>query len=131
MQVSGSFKEVKREGVMGVESLRSTTATPRVSIVIATYNHAQFVEAAVLSAVAQSYPMLQVVVADDGSTDSTREIIRRLSSEDTRIVPLVDGPHVGIAANLNRALHVSTGHYIAFCGGDDVMLPGKIAAQVD
>jgi glycosyltransferase involved in cell wall biosynthesis len=108
-----------------------TVARPLVSISIAAYNQRALIEETLTSALQQEYADLEVVVADDGSTDGTAEIILEYASRyPNRLVPLVGGPNIGITKNSNRALRACKGTYIAFQGGDDIFLPGKIEKQV-
>lgn len=103
----------------------------RVSVAMPAYNHARFVGDAIESALSQNYSDLEVVVADDGSTDGTAEIVRRIAAADKRVVPVLSGTNRGISANHNRALDRCTGEFVALLASDDLMLPGKVAAQVD
>lgn len=104
---------------------------PLVSVVIISYNQRDYIRQAVLSAVSQSYLALEVIVADDGSTDGTDDIIMEMAKDyPDRIVPLVGGKNLGITGNSNRGLAACKGKYVALQGGDDVLLPGKIASQV-
>lgn len=105
---------------------------PLVSISIISYNQIDFIRETLNSALEQDYPKLEVVIADDGSTDGTADIILEYAKEfPDRLIPLVGGPNLGITGNSNRALGACRGKYIAFQGGDDVLLPGKISAQVE
>jgi glycosyltransferase involved in cell wall biosynthesis len=105
---------------------------PLVSIAIIAYNQIGFIEEAINNAVVQDFDNLEVVVADDGSTDNSAEVIQYYAQEyPDRIVPLVGGPNLGITGNSNRALKACRGKYICFQGGDDVLLPGKVTRQVD
>lgn len=98
---------------------------------IVTYNQERWVEEAIHSAVSQDYPNLEVVVADDGSSDGTKSIIQRIAAENPRrIVPILGSTNVGVTPNCNRGLRACRGRYIAFGAGDDIFLPGKITAQV-
>ncbi len=104
---------------------------PLVSIHIVTYNQIDFIHETLISALEQDYENLEVVVADDGSTDGTDKVILEYAEKyPNRLIPLVGGPNLGITGNSNRALKACKGKYIAFQGGDDVFLPGKINAQV-
>ena len=107
------------------------SAQPLVSILIISYNQKEYVGEALTGALEQDYENLEVVIADDGSTDGTAEVILQYAEKyPDRLVPLVGGPNLGITGNSNRALKACKGKYIAFMGGDDVLLPGKISAQV-
>jgi glycosyltransferase involved in cell wall biosynthesis len=106
-------------------------AEPLVSVVLPTYNHAPYIDAAIRSAVEQDYDNLEVLVGDDGSTDGTADRIVDLGERSRgRIVPIVGGPHLGITGNCNRILKACRGTYFALHAGDDVYLPGKVRKQV-
>jgi glycosyltransferase involved in cell wall biosynthesis len=105
---------------------------PLVSIAVITYNQAAFIDEALTSALNQDYENLEVVVADDGSTDRTAEIILTyVQKYPGRLVALTGCPNLGVTGNSNRALKACKGKYIAFQGGDDILLPGKISRQVE
>jgi glycosyltransferase involved in cell wall biosynthesis len=104
---------------------------PLVSISIITYNQAQWIRGSVESALAQDYPRLEVVVADDASSDGTSEIVQSLAMEHPGVVkPVLSQVNEGITRNSNKALAQCTGKYVALCAGDDLLLPGKIRKQV-
>jgi glycosyltransferase involved in cell wall biosynthesis len=105
---------------------------PLVSVHIITYNQKQFIHETLLSVLNQDYENLEIVVADDGSTDGTAEIILEYARQyPGKIVPLVGGPNLGITRNCNRGLAACKGKYIAFLGGDDIFLPHKLSKQVE
>jgi glycosyltransferase involved in cell wall biosynthesis len=105
---------------------------PRVSIHIITYNQASFITETLTTALEQNYDNLQVVVGDDASTDGSQDIIRDFAARyPSRLLPLLGEKNLGITANANRVLRRCDGELIALQGGDDVILPGKIAAQVE
>ncbi len=100
---------------------------PRVSVIIPTYNRADLLGNAIASVLAQSYSDIEVIVADDGSTDHTAEVVASFDS----CVRHLRLPHRGQpAAPRNSALAVATGEYIAFLDSDDLFLPNKLALQV-
>jgi glycosyltransferase involved in cell wall biosynthesis len=102
----------------------------RVSVLIITYNQQRFVRETLASVQRQRWPDLEIVVADDGSTDGTADAIRQLAAGDPRIVPVLADRNRGIPSNFNAGLARCTGEFVAFLGGDDLMLPGKIETQV-
>jgi glycosyltransferase involved in cell wall biosynthesis len=104
---------------------------PFVSHLIAVYQQDRFVEETVLSALKQDYDRLQVVVAEDGSTDETLPKLRELESAWGDRLRVVTGKNLGVTGNSNRGLSACTGELVSLQGGDDVLLPGKIAAQVE
>jgi len=109
-------------------------ALPLVSVCFIAYNHVQFVGAALKSVIEQDYPNLEVVIADDGSTDGTGDIVQSFvanhSEQLVLLPPRYNQGIAGIVSNYNRALMKCRGKYIAFLEGDDVFLLGKIAKQV-
>lgn len=105
--------------------------SPTVSVVICTYNQQAFVRETIESVLAQQHPALEIIVADDGSTDDTPAILRRCQQQHPDRIQLALADHnAGIPANINRALRLRTGELTAWLDGDDLMLPGKLAKQV-
>ncbi len=108
---------------------------PLVSVCVPTYNHVDFIGGALSSALEQDFDSLEVVVADDGSTDGTYDVVRDYEEKyPGRLVVLPSQPNRGLAGlvtNYNRALRACRGRYVAFLEGDDLYLPGKITRQVE
>jgi glycosyltransferase involved in cell wall biosynthesis len=102
--------------------------TPRVSVVVPSYNHARFVEACVRSALAQTFADLEVVVSDDASTDDTLAVLGAI--RDPRLVVHPSAENLGVSANLNRAIGEARGELVAVLDSDNLFLPEKIARQV-
>lgn len=100
-----------------------------VSIVIPTYNRAECLERAVNSALEQTYPAIEVVVVDDGSTDETPEIVR--SIDDDR-VSFDRQPHRGANAARNTGVALASGEFISFLDSDNELHEEhiEIAAEV-
>lgn len=104
----------------------------KVSVCVISYNQEDFIREALESALQQDYENLEVVVADDASTDCTQAIILELAARyPGRLKYFFNPKNLGITANSNVALKACTGEYIAFMGGDDVLLPDKIRKQVE
>ena len=104
---------------------------PKISVIVPIYNQAPFIRETVESVLSQDYPNLELLLSDDGSTDGTSHILREYAGDEPERVKVVASKHnTGIAGAFNRALHAHTGEYIAWLGGDDVMLPGKLSRQV-
>jgi glycosyltransferase involved in cell wall biosynthesis len=105
---------------------------PRVSVMILTYNQKDLITETVESVLAAPrYPNLEVVVADDCSTDGSQQVIEALQMKYPGIVKLVlNKVNLGITGNSNAAFFATTGEFVAVLGGDDLFLPGKIQAQV-
>lgn len=99
-------------------------------MVIPAYNCEAYIEDAVKSITNQTYDNLEIIVIDDGSTDSTWEIIVGLSKLDKRIRPLKNERNMKIVGTLNRGLVESKGKYIARMDGDDFRESMSIEKQV-
>jgi glycosyltransferase involved in cell wall biosynthesis len=104
---------------------------PKISVIVPIYNQAPFIRETVDSVLGQEYPNVELVLSDDGSTDGTSDILREYAAGDPgRVKVVASEENTGIAGAFNRALEAHTGEYIAWLGGDDVMLPGKLERQV-
>lgn len=100
---------------------------PLVSVIIPTYNRAAYIAEAIRSVQAQSHPNVEIIVADDGSTDNTAEVVARFGDA----VTYVRLPHRGQpAATRNGGLRVARGEFIAFLDSDDLFFPDKLATQL-
>jgi glycosyltransferase involved in cell wall biosynthesis/SAM-dependent methyltransferase len=109
------------------------SARPRVSIVVPFFNAEQFLGEAVGSVFAQSFADWELLLVDDGSTDASSLLARRLAQEGggkIRSLSHPDGANRGIGASLNLGIHESTGDLIALLDSDDVWLPTKLDEQV-
>lgn len=105
---------------------------PLVSIAVIAYNQRKFLGELLDSILSQDYPNLEVIVADDASTDGTPEFCEEYERRHPgRVVWLLAKENGGITANSNAGLLRCTGEYFCFVGGDDLFLPGKISAQVE
>lgn len=90
----------------------------KISIIIPVYNGEQDIESCIRSVLNQTWRGLEVICVDDGSTDHSAEVIRRLMAEDGRI-RLIQQPNRGAGAARNLALEKAEGKYVAFLDADD------------
>jgi glycosyltransferase involved in cell wall biosynthesis len=100
---------------------------PLVSVVIASYNHAEFVGDAVNSVLRQSVSDLEVIVADDGSSDGTPDVIEGIRDDRVRLIRL---PENRRDHPRNAAMALARGRYVAFQNSDDVWEPTKLETQL-
>jgi glycosyltransferase involved in cell wall biosynthesis len=100
--------------------------TPSVSVIIATYNRADFISRAIESVLNQSYKDFELIIIDDGSTDNTKEIVAKY--KDFRI-KYIWKEHGGRSRARNMGIELSRGKYIAFLDSDDFYLPNKLFAE--
>lgn len=100
-------------------------ATPLVSIVLPTYNHASLLSSAIQSVLAQDYPHLELVIVNDGSTDTTEEVIATFSSDPR--MRYFSQKNAGIAAALNRGFQEARGSFFSWTSADNRYLPQAIS----
>lgn len=101
---------------------------PLVSVVIPAYNAEGFINETLESILNQTWPRLEIIVVDDGSTDNTAEIVR---SHGHRVYYVYQQNSGSCAVPRNVGMSRSLGEYICFLDADDLMLPERIANQVD
>ena len=101
---------------------------PQVSIVMAAYNHGAFISMAIESALAQTLGDIEILIVDDGSTDSTPEVVS----------PYLADPRVryfrqnnqGQASAKNFGISQASGEFVAFLDADDIWMPRKLERQI-
>jgi glycosyltransferase involved in cell wall biosynthesis len=107
--------------------------SPKVSIICLCHNQAKYVQDALRSVVAQTYRPIELIVADDGSTDDSivkiREILPHIPPEIV-VKPLFLSQNVGNCAVFNRAWQMATGDFIIDLAADDLLLPTHVAVQI-
>ena len=102
---------------------------PLVSVVIPVYNGAAFVAQAIESVREQTYPNVEVVVVDDGSTDELGVIADAFAAKDPR-VRVIHKPNGGLSAARNSGIANARGAFLNFLDADDLILPDKIRQQL-
>jgi Glycosyltransferases involved in cell wall biogenesis len=96
--------------------------TSLISIITTTYNREQYLSAAIESILAQKYPNFELIIWDDGSTDSSLSIARKYAQQDTRI-QVIATPHQGRGIALKAAHTMCKGTYIGWVDSDDLLAP--------
>jgi glycosyltransferase involved in cell wall biosynthesis len=99
---------------------------PLVSVVIPTYNYGRYLAQALDSALAQTYPHVEVIVVDDGSTDDSAAVATKYGSP----VRWYRQQNQGVSAARNRGIQEAKGELVAFLDADDAWHPDKLARQV-
>ena len=97
----------------------------KVSVVIPLYNHARYIEAAIRSALAQGPCLHELIVVDDGSTDNSATVARRLAETDRRIL-FWSQANRGAHAAINAGILRSSGEFVAILNSDDVYAPWRL-----
>jgi hypothetical protein len=106
------------------------TRSQAVSVLIDNFNYGRYLGAAIESALAQSYPIREVIVCDDGSTDDSCRVVERYTAQDSR-VRLLRQPNQGQGSAFNTAFAASTGEIVCLLDSDDVWGPHKVARVVE
>lgn len=103
---------------------------PSVSVTIATYNRAKMVRQAIEAAQRQTLPPMEIIVADDASTDETWPMLQELAAADPQVKPYLQPSNTGGVKNWNTAVRRAEGAYIAWCSDDDRFLPDHLKSAV-
>ena len=104
---------------------------PLVSVLMAAFNAERFIDQAIESLLAQTYQDWELIVVDDGSTDSTGSRVQMWAQKDSRIRVYRNEQNLGIGPTRKRALDLARGVYAAVLDSDDVALPEWLDMRVD
>lgn len=106
---------------------------PRIVILLAAYDGADYLGEQLVSLTRQSYPHWRLVVSDDGSSDATRDVVASFAARHPgRDISLIDGPRAGATRNfLSLLAQAEPDETIAFCDQDDSWLPDRLARGVE
>lgn len=103
---------------------------PLVSICIPTYNAGEYLEDCLQSALAQTYPHLEILISDDGSADDTLRMVEKYKSQYSQI-RLVKNSNPGMVTNWNNCIEQSKGEWVKFLFQDDVLKPTCVQSMVE
>src|SRR5687768_6093986 len=109
--------------------MSQVNSTPEISVVVSVYNGERHVRSSLESVLAQEGVDLELIVIDDGSTDSTDAIIEDLAASDPR-VRYVRQQNRGLTQSLVLGCSMAEGEFIARHDADDLSLPGRLATQI-
>lgn len=107
-----------------------TSKPPRVSVVIATFNRAILLQRALLSVMEQDLSDLEVVIVDDGSTDTTLDVVNSFAAMDSRL-KYVFQANQGLATARNTGITTSSGDYVTFLDSDDEYKSSHLRLRVE
>ncbi len=102
---------------------------PKISVVMSTYNRAEFLPRSIDSILAQTEKDFEFLIINDGSSDNTAEILDKYAKQDKRIRVITNNPNKGLIYSLNKGLKESKGKYIARMDDDDIALPTRFEKQ--
>ncbi|MGL4855050.1 MAG: glycosyltransferase family 2 protein, partial [Lentisphaeria bacterium] len=102
---------------------------PLVTVVIPSYNHEKYIEKAIYSVLAQTYKNIELIVIDDGSKDSSPQLITELANEHG--FKFIARENHGLMNTLNEALGLATGEFFCSFSSDDIMAEDYIEKQLN
>lgn len=103
--------------------------SPKISVLMSCYNEEKYIGEAIESILDQTFKDFEIIIIDDCSTDSTRNIIRKYRGKDERIVFFKNDENRGIFWSLNKGLKEARGKYIVKMDADDWSYPNRIELQ--
>ena len=142
-EITDNFQNLPVSGIAKTQSAKNSPAQPKtqskaelknwqpkVSICIPTYNGEAFIEETIKSAIAQTYPNIELIVSDDGSTDRTIAIAQSFQSQTAVDFRIILHRNYGLSQNWNFCISQATGEYIKFLFQDDLLEPECIEKMV-
>lgn len=112
--------------MLKAEAYEITEKKPLVSVIIPCYNHAHFLSTAIKSVLNQTYPHIEIIVVDDGSTDNTKQVSESFSN-----VTYIFQANAGLSASRNKGIKESHGDYLLFLDADDWLCENAITININ
>ena len=107
-----------------------TSSNALVSVLLSTYNSEESIGESIDSLLSQTYKNLEILISDDGSTDSTKEICKKFQLKDERVLFSSNKKNIGLTKSLNNLALKASGSLIARHDADDISLPYRIEEQI-
>ncbi|MFN3629857.1 MAG: glycosyltransferase, partial [Casimicrobiaceae bacterium] len=123
-------RRYRSEGVQGGRAAAGPTR-PRVSVLVPCFNHARFIEGALDSVFAQTYPEIEIIAIDDGSRDDTPNRLAAIAARAPRPMRVICRDNRGAAATLNEAAGLARGEWLQPLNSDDRLPPDRIERMVE
>ena len=114
------------ESSLGLSAADGKPEQDSIAVIIPVYNGAEYLEEALRSVLAQSFPATEIVLIDDGSKDNSLEVARRFDG-----IRVIAQANAGVCATRNHGVEVTSSEWIAFLDQDDVYLPDKLERQIE
>ncbi|MEZ0186518.1 MAG: glycosyltransferase family 2 protein [Candidatus Reddybacter sp.] len=102
----------------------------KISAVVPTYNNAEYIEGAINSILAQTHPVDEIIIIDDGSSDDTEALVDNIIKKSNNII-YIKQDNQGPSSARNRGITAANGDWLAFLDADDLWTPDKIALQIE
>ena len=103
-----------------------------ISVIITSYNQVDYLKEAINSVLYQTYSPYEIIICDDGSQDSSCDLIREYESNFPNIIKgIFHKENLGISKNRNSGLNAVTGEYVTWLDGDDIFFPRKLELELD
>ncbi len=103
----------------------------KISVLIPSYNHTQWINQAVDSVLTQTYQNIEVIIVDDCSSDGSQSIIKELAKKDSRIIYKLLPENIGAVLAMKEAFLLSSGEYVATISSDDTWCKDKLQKQIE
>lgn len=121
-EVASWDEEAEAEWLRANPPLDAGKPAPRFSVVMPTWNRSAEVASAIRSVQSQTHGQWELIVVDDGSTDTTRDVVRAMAAADSRI-RLLEMPHAGVSRARNAGIDAASGELVAFLDSDNAWRP--------
>ena len=103
---------------------------PTVSVIMPVYNAERYLRPAIDSVLNQMFNDFELIIIEDASNDSTREIVAEYAERDPRVIAVVNDKNLGLTPSLNKGLDLARGEFIARMDADDISHPERFEKQV-
>lgn len=110
--------------------MKNNSNNPLVSVIMSVYNAEKYVRLAIESILNQTYKKFEFIIVDDGSTDSTPDILKDFKKKGKRIILIQNNNNLGLTKSLNKALKSAQGKYVIRMDADDWAYPERFRLQV-
>jgi len=110
--------------------MQKNKLNPLITVIIPSYNHAQYILNAIESVKNQTYSNWELIIIDDGSTDNTHEVLESMEKNE-KIILILNKDNKRQSARLNQAIQLAKGQYISLLASDDWYLPTKLEKQIN
>lgn len=104
---------------------------PLVSVIIPVYNHEKYISEAIESVLNQTFKDIELIIIDDASNDSSKEIIQLFEKKSVKIKSFFHKKNMGIAKTVNECIEIARGKYISHFSSDDVWFKEKLEKQLE